>query len=340
MSSLAGRPTLGSVKILFSEMGAGLFSGCGQGSPMLPVMHVSPRSAEFLVQFDSRPAEARASAWLAMPTLAGAAGETVLTGLEPVGCAGNFTLFASADWLVGRCLVPQSPDVAAQAEALYTGLLEATRARGRHLARIWNYVADINADSAEGLEIYRAFCRGRSLAFESAGWSEPLPAASAVGGAPGMLAVIFAAARERPLARENPEQVPAFEYPPDYGPRPPSFSRAMQVEADGRRWTFVSGTSAIKGHASQCPGDLDGQVACTLDNLRLISRECGLGDRLAAGADAERHFKIYLRRAADLERVRAALAGEWLRADDRVCWLRADICRAELLLEIEATVVG
>jgi hypothetical protein len=276
-----------------------------------------------------------------VPTLAGAACETAFAGLEPAGCAGDFDLFASADWLVGRCLVPQATDVGAQASAVYAGLLETVRARGRHLARIWNYVADINADSAEGLEIYRAFCRGRSLAFENAKWTGPLPAASAVGGAPGMLAVVFAASRERPMARENPEQVPAFEYPPDYGPRPPSFSRAMQVEADGRRWTFVSGTSAIKGHASQCAGDLDGQVACTLDNLRLISRECGLGDRLAvADAAAERHFKIYLRRAADLDAVRAALAGEWLRPADRVCWLRADICRAELLLEIEATVVG
>ncbi len=222
----------------------------------------------------------------------------MFAGAEAIGRSGNFELFASPGWLVGRCIVPQQPMIAAQGEELYVELLALAQARGLHLARIWNYVADINADSAaEGLEIYRAFCRGRSLAFERTGWAGPLPAASAVGGAPGTLAVVFAATRERSVARENPEQVPAFEYPPDYGPRAPSFSRAMQVEAGGRAWTFISGTSAIKGHASRCVGDPAGQVACTLDNLRLISRECGLGDRLAADTAAERHFKIYLRRA-------------------------------------------
>jgi hypothetical protein len=300
-----------------------------------------PRFAEFLLQFNSGNGEARASSRLALPVLAGEGGETVFAGLTPDGRAGDFDLFVAPDWLAGVCIAPQEADIGAQTERLYEGLLATSRSRGLHLARIWNYVADINADSTvEGLEVYRAFCRGRSLAFERAGWTGPLPAASAVGGAPGMLAVVFAATRTRPVARENPEQVPAFEYPPDYGPRAPSFSRAMQVEAGGRQWTFVSGTAAIKGHASQCPGDLAGQVACTLDNLRLISRECGLGDRLAVESATERHFKIYLRRAGDLDAVRTALSGEWLRPTDRVSWLRADICRAELLLEIEATVLG
>jgi hypothetical protein len=176
-----------------------------------------------------------------------------------------------------------------------------------------------------------------------------LPAASAVGGAPGVLAVVFAATRTEPAARENPEQVPAYEYHADYGPKSPSFSRAMQVTAGGRRWTFVSGTAAIKGHETQAVGDLAGQIACTLDNLRLVSRECGLGDALGAervgsgGASGglERHFKVYLRDAAKLAEARAALEGEGglLREGDRVTWLHADICRADLEIEIEATVV-
>jgi enamine deaminase RidA (YjgF/YER057c/UK114 family) len=154
------------------------------------------------------------------------------------------------------------------------------------------------------------------------------------------LAVIFAATKAAPVAVENPEQVPAFEYPADYGPRSPSFSRAMRVEADGRRWTFVSGTAAIKGHVSQAPGDLAGQIACTLDNLRIISAVCGLGDALGAGTAVERHFKIYLRSPADFPVASALLDGTLLLPGDRVTWLKADICRADLLIEIEATVVA
>lgn len=316
-----------------------LLAGVGRG-PRLSFMRVLPRSAGFGIQFGSETGERHPSSHLAIPVLSGADGETLFAGLNPENRAGSFDLFSAGDWLVGRCIVPQSPTFTLQVEGIYTELLALTAARGLHAVRIWNYVPEINSEGAEGLETYRAFCRGRSLAFERAGWTGPLPAASAVGGAPGMLTVVFAASRERPLARENPEQVPAFEYPADYGPRPPSFSRAMQVTADGQRWTFISGTAAIKGHASQSIGDFAGQLACALHNLSLVSRACGLGDRLGADAPAsmDRHFKIYLRRAADLDLARSVMQCEWLRPTDHVCWLHTDICRAELLVEIEATV--
>jgi chorismate lyase/3-hydroxybenzoate synthase len=314
-------------------------------------MNVSPpRADSFFFRFgdDSRRG---IGARLAVPVLAGEAAETLFGDLAKCDEAGGFELFGGAgDWLIGVRMEPVAADIGAQTESIYREMLALVNARGRRLARVWNYVPRINATSAEGLETYRVFCRGRALAFERAGWSGPLPAASAVGGAAGVLAVVFAATRAEPMARENPEQVPAYEYPADYGPRSPSFSRAMQVSADGRKWTFLSGTAAIKGHETQAEGDLAGQIACTLDNLRLVSRECGLGEDLGAervvaggaGEGVERHFKVYLRDAAKLAEARAALEGEGglLRAGDRVTWLHADICRADLEIEIEATVIG
>jgi hypothetical protein len=272
---------------------------------------------------------------LRIPVLAGADQETLFGQLESAGHSRGFDLFTSGDWLVGVRRETVADDLAAQTETLYMELIAVSQAHGRELTRIWNYVADINGNAAGGLETYRVFCQGRAKAFDRANWTGPLPAASAVGGEPGVLAVIFAAARAKPVASENPEQVPAYEYPPEYGPRAPSFSRAMRVEADGKRWTFISGTAAIKGHVSLAGGDLRGQIACTLDNLRIISGECVPGD-----GKAERHFKVYLRNAGDLPVARAALEGGLFKSSDRVIWLRADICRAELLIEIEATVVS
>jgi hypothetical protein len=138
---------------------------------------------------------------------------------------------------------------------------------------------------------------------------------------------------------ENPEQMPAYKYPAEHGPRSPSFSRAMQVEADGRRWTFVSGTAAIKGHGTMAADSLVGQIEYTIDNLRLISEACKLGASLGADRTAERHFKVYLRHAEDFAATRAALMERLLRPEDRVVWLRSDICRSALKLEIEATVI-
>ena len=276
---------------------------------------------------------------LNLPVLAGMAQETLFGHLESAGINEGFELFVSPDWLVGVRVEPLTGQLGAQTAAIYAGLLAVCRAQGRELVRIWNYVPAINEQSVEGMEVYRVFCQGRANAFDQAGWNGPLPAASAVGGASGVIAVMFAAARERPQARENPEQVPAFEYPYIYGPRSPSFSRAMQVMADGRRWTFISGTAAIKGHQTVAEGDLAGQVTCTLDNLRLIALACGLGESLGADRAAERHFKIYLRTASELPAVAAILERGLLRDADQVTWLHADICRADLAIEIEATVI-
>jgi hypothetical protein len=85
---------------------------------------------------------------------------------------------------------------------------------------------------------------------------------------------------------------------------------------------------------------LAGQIACTLDNLRIISRACGLGERLGEGGEWQRHFKVYLRRAEDYEAAAKALEGTLLAPTDRVTWLRSDICRAALLIEIEVTLVA
>jgi hypothetical protein len=114
------------------------------------------------------------------------------------------------------------------------------------------------------------------------------------------------------------------------------------VEEAGARYVFISGTAAIKGHATVAAGDLGGQIACTLDNLRIISLGCGLGQRLGEGSDPtwQRHFKIYLRRAEDYMKAAAALEGALFSPQDRVTWLQSDICRAALLIEIEATLVA
>jgi hypothetical protein len=112
------------------------------------------------------------------------------------------------------------------------------------------------------------------------------------------------------------------------------------VQTGGRTFAFISGTAAIKGHHTVGAGSLAAQLDCTLDNLRLISRATGLGEDLAPGPGRRRHFKVYLRHAADLATVRARLEQSLLQPADEVVYLQADICRAALDLEIEATLIS
>ena len=277
-----------------------------------------------------------------LPVLGGETVERIFPEAEPAGRAGPFALYRSGDWLLGAAAVPTGGIIELATHELYTALFAVTR--GLNLARVWHYVPAINRPEAGGLETYRAFSRGRSLAFEAEfgrDFHRVVPAASAVGTDAARLKVVFAATKRAPRHFENPRQVPAYDYPPEHGPRPPSFARATVVPGDaGRADVFISGTAAIRGHATISPGETLPQLACTLGNLREISAACGLGPDLGRGAATARHFKVYLRKADDLPGVQAALERELLTPADRVSYLRSDICRSELDLEIETTLVG
>jgi hypothetical protein len=204
-------------------------------------------------------------------------------------------------------------------------------------------VPEINGFGPGGLENYRAFCKGRWHAFEETfgeGFASFLPAASAIGAVGGPLTVAFLAGARAARHHENPAQVPAYQYPPEYGPRPPSFARATVVEWGGVSDVFISGTSAVMGHGTVAPHDTAGQLECTFENLVLISRACGLGDRFGSGRAVSRHFKVYLRHAGDLAAVDPVVRRRLLVPGDRVTYLGADICRSALNVEIELTVRG
>lgn len=275
---------------------------------------------------------------LPIPVLAGVTDECIFPTAHEIPGAAGFRLYESGDLLIGCADEAVATDIEPKAYALYERLLKVVG--DRHLVRIWNYVPAINEPGPDGLENYRSFCRGRSHAFEhaiGAQFRTHLPAASAVGGVKGRLAVIFVATRAMPQHIENPDQVPAYEYPEDHGPRPPSFARATRVTENGVERIFFSGTAAIKGHQTVAVGDLSGQIECMLDNLQLLSESIGLDTPLGLSGGWTRHCKVYLRHAADLPAAQHLLAGKLYREGDRVTWLHSDICRSNLLIEAELT---
>jgi chorismate lyase / 3-hydroxybenzoate synthase len=273
-----------------------------------------------------------------VPLLAGVGMNDLFPDAKPVAPVGELALFRSGDWLLGSGSIPVEAGIEFGAGRLYREILQATK--GLHLARVWNYIPAINGSGSCGLENYRAFCVGRSRAFEQhhgAAFKFSVPAASAVGCKSPAAAVVFAACETRPRHVENPAQVPAYDYPCEYGPRAPSFARATVVPGADAATVFISGTAAIRGHATVAPEGIVGQLDCTLENLGEISRACGLGPNLGRGRSSSRHFTVYVRRAADQPRVAATLDDQLLCEGDRVSYLHADICRQPLLVEIEAT---
>ncbi|HWO99990.1 MAG TPA: hypothetical protein VNL74_05110 [Methylococcus sp.] len=206
--------------------------------------------------------------------------------------------------------------------------------------RIWNYFPDINQKS-HGLERYRQFNIGRHDAFLAHGRSltRRLPAASALGTRGDSLTLYFIAARQPPIAVENPRQTSAFHYPRIYGPRSPTFSRATLLRTTTQEFVFVSGTASIVGHRSEHDRDVMGQTRETLANIAHLIATIERNHSAGPFPLADLVYKVYVRNREQLPEIRTEIEMQ-LSPRVQVIYLEADICRGDLLVEIEATAAG
>lgn len=204
-----------------------------------------------------------------------------------------------------------------------------------HLWRLWNYIPDINGEQA-GLERYRQFNMGRGDAFEGCARSvtEQIPAACALGMASGPLTVAFLAGNAPVVPIENPRQVSAYRYPQAYGPRSPTFSRAALATLGDQEVLFISGTASIVGHETLHLGDVVAQTRETLDNIGAVLAEAAKVSRSEAFPLTSLDYRVYVRYAKDAPAVRAVMAQRVGSA--RVHCVQADVCRRDLLVEVEA----
>lgn len=246
------------------------------------------------------------------------------------GRDGDLRWSRGGGWLYAAVECNEDDHGGPEGAALYAyGLLSryVEGADERHVQRIWNYLGAINEGSGDD-ERYKHFCTGRIRGMGDV-FAQGFPAASAIGhhGDPGLLQV-YLLATDRPGTRvENPRQVSAWQYPRQYGRTPPSFARATLLPAGDV--LAISGTAAVVGHASAHAGDLDAQLAETLRNLDALLESSGM----PGGFDGGAPLKVYVRHPEDEAAVRAFAAKRFPSAP--LLLVHGDICRAELLVEID-----
>ncbi len=207
-----------------------------------------------------------------------------------------------------------------------------------HLWRLWNYMADINGE-IDTLERYRQFNMGRGDAFEAGARSVKgrVPAACALGVASGPLTVAFIAGATPIVPIENPRQVSAFLYPDHYGPRSPTFSRAALAHPPAQEVLFVSGTASIVGHQTVHLGDVRAQTSESLDNISTVLGEASAKARSGVFALSDLSYRAYIRHPSDLPVISEVLAQRLGGAS--VSFVQADVCRSDLLVEIEGQAI-
>ncbi len=214
-------------------------------------------------------------------------------------------------------------------------ILRENGASYRDVVRTWFYVSDI-------LDWYAAFNKVRNEKYGEFGIMPGpgdrdllLPASTGIrgdtpsGAAATMdLIAIVGEAGTRPDVKQltNTTQLDAFRYGS-------AFSRGALIQEPDVSLIEVSGTAAIDERGkSQFVDDIRGQIKCTIDRIeKLIGREgAGLKDIAAA--------TVFVKRPEYAEIFREMARDRGLEEFPALC-VAADVCRDELLFEIDGEVV-
>ncbi|GHT26711.1 hypothetical protein FACS18942_04660 [Planctomycetales bacterium] len=140
---------------------------------------------------------------------------------------------------------------------------------------------------------------------------------------------------------ENPHQTSAFDYGTSYSPQSPKFSRALAAVHRNGCMIFVSGTASITDSESRFIEDPEKQTEQTLDNIAALIgtknlNRHGIDGFVSALSDLQ-VVRVYVKRPAELDIIREVC--ERRLNNVPVLYVIADVCRPELLVEIEGIAV-
>ena len=205
--------------------------------------------------------------------------------------------------------------------------------------RQWNYIPGITVLN-DGSQNYQEFNDARSIFYGRDNWTGGYPAATGIGTSAGGVVVEICAIKGEQCANlpiDNPLQIAAHNYSQQVldgkvierlGERTtPKFERARLLGGT----ILISGTAAIKGERSNYSTDAVEQAAETMEIMdRLTSKENIPVENSGSEYDL---LRVYVKREKDIPAVHEYMQSHYPATKKH--YLVADVCRPELLIEIE-----
>jgi hypothetical protein len=265
------------------------------------------------------------------------------------GCA---VLFRREDTevLVGNVQADQGEGCKKNAELAFAelgDLFQKFRFPVDSIIRQWNYLEDILGFDSDK-QHYQEFNNVRSVfygkAFEQTGY----PAATGIGMNRGGVIIEFVALKsEKAVTKpvDNPGQIAAHHYSKNVlvGDEcllktTPKFERARYLELFGKKLIFISGTASIVGEKTVGVGNPAEQTKVTIQNIqRLYSPGVLSGISEKKMGARYGHARVYVKNREDFHTIKRAFKSFY--GNLPVVYIIADICRKDLLVEIEGKVI-
>ncbi len=254
----------------------------------------------------------------------------------------NTLVYQSGNLLYARFESDDSAGLEDTAYNLYLRVFELRDSLNANLVRIWNYVPNI-LDESDNLERYRQFNVGRRKAWDEVGPKNNnnnivTPSASGIGALGGALKIGVLLSTHKPIHIQNERQTNAYEYSQKYGPKPPTFSRATYVEGVG---LFISGTASIVGEDTLHVGNPIEQTQETMNNIEtLISLEnlskYNISKEYSLKSITD--WRLYIKHIHQAKIIEDKFLDIIDKDDVNHILLHDDICRKDLLVEIEGVI--
>lgn len=221
------------------------------------------------------------------------------------------------------------------------------------IVRQWNYVENITMldDLADKqLQNYQIFNDIRTLFYNKSDFVNGYPAATGIGIENGGCCIEVIALKQKnektvfPIT--NSLQVDAHNYSENVlvgkaiaeikKVSTPKFERAKAMYINDFGLLFVSGTASIVGEQTVFPDNVEKQTITTIENIEhLISVNNLIKNKITVTSHPELiNYRVYLKNKADYKTVKLLCDAHF--GIKKCIFVKADICRSNLLVEIEA----
>ena len=242
-------------------------------------------------------------------------------------------------------------ETADRAFMLLKSVLDCSGLNFGNIVRQWNYVGNILESSSIGgslMQHYQIFNEIRNKYYTQYRKSQNFPAATGIGMNSAQVSIDCFAIREHAdlqvIAISNPNQEESYQYGqevlvgnPMVRKQAPQFERAILLKSATTARLIISGTASIVGQKTFGIGDVELQTKITISNIEVLASPANLKNHcpdLNVYPEKYSYLRVYIKNRNDIDAVKRICNEHFGEAP--ITFVQADICRGDLLVEIEA----
>lgn len=205
-----------------------------------------------------------------------------------------------------------------------------------NIVRQWNYIERIIDFEGEN-QNYQSFNNARSDFYNKTSWTNGYPAATGIGMNYGGIIIDLDIVESRIeslsiIPIDNKLQIAAHKYSEQVLEKAqtqkatPKFERAKALTYKKNKLVYISGTAAIRGEESLKDVGLKEQLRITMENIAQLTGDAELT-----------MLRVYFKDAVDEKEIKELMAIYDLNIP--ILYVQANVCRTELLIEIEGIAI-